>query len=341
MMKLALAGGYGHCNALIKSASKCADVEFVAAARWGDDDPLKFTTLTDIVSHDLPIYDDYRKMLDEVEPDIVGVFMPLYRIAEVSTAAAERGCHIVSEKPLATTLEDLTALREAVAKSKVRIAAHMGMRADPSYLAVRRLIAAGRIGRPVLAGAQKSYPFKKRDDFYKQRRTYGGSIPWQAIHALDFISYCTGEDYTRVAAMHSNRTRSTHPGMEDNGGILLELVGGGHAVIWFDYLRPWSDGVQRKHGDDRLRVAGSEGIVEVVAEGTKVNLMTPTDLQDVPLPPAENLFASFVESVKGTGQCLISPQESFRITEVALKARQAADTGTIIDLTGRSEPITT
>jgi len=332
-MKLALAGGYGHCNALLKSAAACEDVEFVAATRWGAEDPLKFMGLKEIVPADLPIYDDVARMLDEHRPDVVGVFMPLYRIAATARTAAERGCHVVCEKPLATTLEDLEALRGAVRSGGGRLMAYMSMRAQPSYLAVRQLIADGRIGTPVLAAAQKSYPFKQRDDFYKKRQTYGGSIPWQAIHAIDYVSFCTGKDYTRVAAMHSNETRPTHPGMEDNGGILLGLAGGGHAVIWFDYLRPWSEGVQRKHGDDRLRVAGSEGIVEVVEEGEKVRLMTPTDVREVPLPPAADLLGSFVASIRGTDEPLIGLEESFRITEVALRAREAADTGRIIDLT--------
>ena len=64
-----------------------------------------------------------------------------------------------------------------------------------------------RLGRPILALGQKSYPFATRDDFYKTRRTYGGSIPWQAIHALDFLSYCCGKDYARVAAMQSSTAR--------------------------------------------------------------------------------------------------------------------------------------
>jgi len=331
MLKLALAGGYGHCNALVKSALARQDVQFVAAAKWGPEDPTKYMGIEG-VPKDLPLYDDYRTMLDKHQPDIVGVFMPFFRIAETARDSAERSCHLICEKPLATTLEGLSALREAVRRNGVRIAAFMSMRAQPSYQAVRKLIAEGRIGQPILAAAQKSYPFKTRDDFYKRRETYGGSIPWQAIHALDLIAYCTGRDFVRVAAMQSNEAHPTHPGMEDNGGILLELSGGGHAVIWFDYLRPWAEGVQRKHGDDRLRIAGSQGIIEVIEEGTRVQLMTPTNVEDVPLPPEGDLFASFVDSLKGDGEPLITDDESFRVTQVALMARQAADEGRLVEL---------
>jgi predicted dehydrogenase len=258
--------------------------------------------------------------------------MPLFRNAEVSMAAAGAGCHVFSEKPLATTLEDLSALRDAVDRAKVKIAAMFEMRCHGPFQAVRQAIQQGRIGRPILASAQKSYPFGTRDEWYRTRATYGGTIPWQAIHALEYVSYTTGQDYTRVCAMHSNLTQAGYPGFEDNGGVLLGLSGGGHAAITFDYLRPKGPGVQRRHGDDRLRVAGSQGIVEVVDEGTRAVLMSPTAVEELPLPPGRDLFAEFVASIRDGAECIVSPAESFRLTEVALKARDSADTHQIIDL---------
>jgi predicted dehydrogenase len=333
-MKLAIIGSYGHVGSVLGSLQKLPDVELVAAARWGKDDPLGFVGgLPAAAASRLTVHDDYRRMLDEVHPDVVGVFMPLYRNAEASIAAAEHGAHVASEKPLAITLEDLAALRSVVAAAGVRIAALMTMRGEPAYQAIRHVVAGGGIGEPILAYGQKSYPFARRDDFYKQRQTYGGSIPWAAIHALDFVSYCSGKDYSRVWATHSNAAHPSHPGMEDAGGILLDFAGGGHAIISFDYLRPWSEGVRRQWGDERLRIAGSEGLIQLVEPGGRVEFTTPQAVIDVPLPPARDLFAEFVAAVRrGQGDGLITPEESFRVTEVALKAREAADTGQAIDL---------
>lgn len=331
-MKLAMIGSYGHVGSVLDGMGKVPDVQLVAAGRWGPDDPLGFVGAHPAAPADLPVYDDYRRMLDAVRPDVVGVFLPLYRNAEASIAAAEHGAHIVSEKPLATTHEDLSALREAVSRAGVRINALMALRGAAPYQAVRNVVAAGEIGEPILAYGQKSYPFHRRDDYYKKRQTYGGSILWAAIHALDFVSYCAGKDYARVAAMQSNAAHPTHPGMEDAGGILLDFAGGGHAMISFDYLRPWSDGVKRPWGDERLRIAGSEGLVQLVDGAARVELTTATSVRDVPLPAERDLFAEFVASVGGRGEGLITPEESFRITEVALKARDAADTGRVVAL---------
>lgn len=338
-LRLVVIGSYGHVDVVLKDPL-AAGVEVVAAARWGPDDPLsfmgKFPSAPSAPSAPAgpaspAVYDDYREMLGEVDADIAAVFMPLYRNAEASIAAAQAGCHIISEKPLATTLDDLARLREAVASAGVHIAAAFTGRCEAPFQSVRNVVAEGRIGEPVLASAQKSYPFARRDDFYKDRRTYGGSIPWQAIHAIDMVTYCTGKDFSRVAAMASNCAHPSHPAMEDNGGILLEFAAGGHAVIRFDYLRPWGR-QRRRWGDNRLRIAGTQGTVEVVDEGTRVVLATPDATQPVPLSPPRDLLASFAGAVRGRGECVVTGEDSFRITEVALKARQAADTGQVVAL---------
>jgi len=329
-LRLAIIGSYGHVS-VVADNPDAAGVELVAAAKWGPDDPMRFLGKFASTGEHLTVYDDYRKMLEQVQPDVVGVFMPLYRNAEASIAAAKAGCHIISEKPLATSLEDLAALRQAVDEAGVKIAACHTARCEGRFQTIRKVVADGRIGQPILASAQKSYPFAQRDDFYKDRKTYGGSIPWQAIHAIDFVTYCTGRDFVRVAAMNSNCAHPSHPGMEDSGGILFELAGGGHAVINFDYLRPWGR-AERPWGEERLRIAGTEAVVELSPDGDGVVLTTPDATEQVPLSQGRDLLAEFAASIRGERQCVVTPAESLRISEVALKARDAAEAGKIVDL---------
>jgi len=328
-MKLGIIGSRGHLHVVMSALKEMDDVEVVAAARWGKGDPLAFTAEPQYAG--VPIYDDYRVMLDKETADVAAVFVPFAELATAATAAAEHNCHVFMEKPLATTHADLARLREAVYTAGVQAVGCFAMRGKSAYLTIRKAVAAGRIGKVIYATAQKSYPFADRDEFYATRESYGGTIPWVAIHALDYLSWCTGQDYRRVAAVGSNLAHPSRPGLEDAGGILAELTGGGAAVLNFDYFRPWGK-LKRIWGDDRLRIAGTDGIIETKDSGTAVELMTPDATEMLPLEEPVNIFTEFVAGLRGEKEPFISTEDSFRITEVALKARDAQDTGKFIEV---------
>jgi predicted dehydrogenase len=242
----------------------------------------------------------------------------------------------VSEKPLATTWDDFQTLRQSIRETRKSVVALLTTRMSPAFLAARNAVAEGRIGRPIFAFGQKSYPFATRDEYYRTRETYGGSIGWQAVHALDFVSWVAGREYARVAATLSNQAHPTHPGMEDAGGLILDFVGGGHATIAFDYLRPWPGGPDEKRtwGDDRLRIAGDCGVLEVEDEGSRTILLTSEGKDELPPPAPRDLVGEFLDYLAGRrdDEGLVTTAESLRITEVCLRARDAGDTGQFVEL---------
>ncbi len=249
--------------------------------------------------------------------------------AEATVAALDRDIHVVSEKPVATSFDALNRVEEARVRSKARLTAMFGMRFGPSFLTARKAVTDGLIGEPILATGQKSYKFGKRPDFFRERETYGGSIPWVAIHAIDYVRWVTGQDYTHVTALHGNASHPDYPGCEDHGGILYRFGNGGTAVIHLDYLRP--EGAAT-HGDDRLRIAGSEGVLEIVDGGTRTTLLREGEPCDLPLPESINLLADLIAELKGEGTHLIDPYEATYVTRLALMAREAADKGKILSL---------
>ena len=111
--------------------------------------------------------------------------------------------------------------------------------------------------------------------------------------------------------------------MEDAATCLFETDNGGSAVMSFDFLRPSG---APSHGDDRLRLAGENGVIEV--RGTET--LEWIDGDGVHRIPAEKpefgAFADFVLSILDAGHtCRISTQDALRVTEIALLAREAAD----------------
>ena len=97
-----------------------------------------------------------------------------------------------------------------------------------------------------------------------------------------------------------------------------------------DYLRPET---APTHGDDRLRIAGSEGVLELLGAEDRVTLVTASAApRALELPESIDFFADFLAELTGNGEHLIDQEDAFRLTEICLKARDAAETGRWIDI---------
>jgi predicted dehydrogenase len=323
-------GTDGHIGLVLNGIQKIEDAELVSYACSLPGDELASARKHPAFTENTRLFEDFHQMLTESQLDIVGICRPYHLNAEASIAAANLGINIISEKPVATSIEELNELERAVLGNGVRITAMFGMRFLPAFKSAQKAVKEGRIGEPILATAQKSYKFGTRPEFYKRRDTYGGTIPWVAIHAVDYIRWITGLEYTRVGAIQGNLSHPDYPGCEDHGGIMFELSNGGTALVNFDYLRPEA---ASGHGDDRLRVAGSSGVVEITDLGTRAELTNPeSGTTCLELEEECDFLVDFVEEIKGISPHTIRPHEAIQVTRTCLEARRAADLGQIVEL---------
>ena len=93
------------------------------------------------------------------DPDLDAVYIPLpnHLHAEWTIAAARAGKHVLCEKPLAMTAADAQAMVDVCAAEGVRLMEAFMYRLHPSWVAVRELVAAGRIGRLTAVHSWFSY----------------------------------------------------------------------------------------------------------------------------------------------------------------------------------------
>ena len=329
-MKVGLLGTTGHTGMVLGGIPDIEDCELVAVCPAEPGDDISGLQKNKAWTEKTRVYETPLDVLEKAKPDVVGVCMRFPKNAETSCMALERGISVVSEKPLATDLEDLFRLWQTAKHSSGRITAMFAFRFSPDYVAAQRAVEDEKIGQVCLAFGQKSYRWGKRGDYYRRRDTYGGSIPWVAIHAIDYLRWASGREFESVQGMQANLVRTDYPGCEDCGGLLFAMDNGGQAVLTFDYLRPKS---APTHGDDRMRLVGSKGVVEVrAAEGyaeivTNEEEPTPLDLEESP-----HFFVDFVRELRGGNPHRISQEDAFRVTEIALEARRACDEGNVVSL---------
>ncbi|MCX7013309.1 MAG: Gfo/Idh/MocA family oxidoreductase, partial [Candidatus Sumerlaeota bacterium] len=185
------------------------------------------------------------------------------------------------------------------------------------------------VGEVVLVNARKSYQWGKRPDWFGRRETYGGTIGWVGIHALDMIHYTTGQRFVSVAAMQSNLTHLDRPACEDNCALILELANGAHATVSLDYCRP---STAPTHGDDWIRVVGERGALEANGSRETCGLIAEGQApRDVPLAPTPSMYRAFLLSLLGQAEFAIQqPADPFLLTHACLCARDAADSRSIV-----------
>jgi len=325
-----LIGKDGHAYYVLNGIPKVDGARLAAYAKGDSAEDVSWLQKERAFTDQTAIFDSYDEMLEKVHLTVAVVCLPYYRNAGACIAAARRGIHVISEKPVATTEADLDALERAVKESGVRLTAMLAMRLIPAYLCIHRAVAAGTIGEPILATAQKSYKWDERPDFYRRRETYGGSFLWVGIHAVDYVRFATGLEYSHVMGHHGNNAHPDYPGCEDHGAMIFRFENGGTAVIHMDYLRPPK---APTHGDDRLRIAGSDGVIEIKDFGRRVELIAgDQEPRDLDLPESRDFFVDFVAELRGETKHIIGPDEAIRVTRICIKAREAADTGRVIPL---------
>jgi predicted dehydrogenase len=331
LIRIGLIGSDGHRDVLLGSIPHVPNVQWSAYAKAKPDEDASWVPRQFPASRETRVYADYHEMLEKEPLEVVGVCLPLFQNAEASIQAARRGIHVLSEKPAAITPEDLTRLEREVRESGVRYSIMLNMRAMPIFQAARQAVRQGAIGEPILLSSQKSYKWgSSRPWYYGKRETYGGTIPWIGVHAIDYMRWVSGKEYSQVAAFHGNKAHPQTPGCEDYAALLFRLSEGGTATCHLDFLRPET---APTHGDDRLRIAGSEGVLEATEVGNRVNLISSKGaVGDLPLPPAVDFFTTFIAELRGEGAHLLSQADAFAITRICLKARDAADRGQWVTL---------
>ena len=317
MLKVGIIGCAGHYGLALESADKyrSCDIAAVSAPSDGTDD----ASLRIVAARrNIPFYEDWREMLEKERLDIVEVDNRYDRHAAVSAECLEKGCGVYCEKPLATTLDDLEKLRTAWENSRQALGGMFNLRYSGWFLGVKQAIETGEIGRIRLIHGQKSYKFGTRPEFYKHRDQYGGMIPWVGIHALDWCLVLGGRCRS-VSALQSAKDNHGHGEIEMSAVIQMELDDEVFATVSADYYRPAGGA---RHDDDRIRVTGTQGMIEVIDGVAWLENDKPR--RAISLPEPGDAFGEFARAVMA-GKVDSFARDALESTRIALLAREAGD----------------
>ena len=324
-MNVCMIGSRGHHRYVFEGLRRMPDARLIGISTGTPEDSADaLAELCREEQHFPEIFDDYGAMLDQQQPDIVVVCGPFELHARMCIDAFERGLHVFCEKPVALTWNELDALKHAYRNANAHFSAMMGLRYDPAFYTARQAVRNGAVGTVRLLDARKSYRLGQRPAYYGRRATYGGTIPWVGSHAIDWIHWFSGESFETVHAVHASRHNRNNGDLEMSALCHFTLSNQVFASASIDYLRPAN---APTHGDDRVRVAGTEGVIEV--RGGQVFLINASTDGEAMLPATcdRQIFQDFVETIQGRTTNVISVDDIWAVTEACLLARQSADEG--------------
>ena len=211
------------------------------------------------------IYETVGEMLDAEKPDVAVINTVMSENGSYAEMALSRGISVFCEKPVSTTLAGLDRLERVYAAAKKKypslvFCGMFGIDYLPHFETAYRFIQTGGIGEVMLANAQKSYRMGKRAKFYSDREKYGGTIPWVAIHGIEWVIRIAGLKPITATAFGNTACNAGNGTMEASTLCVFGCEKGKMASVSADVMRP---AAAPTHDDDRLRVVGSEGVLEV------------------------------------------------------------------------------
>ncbi|AGA26428.1 Gfo/Idh/MocA family protein [Singulisphaera acidiphila] len=330
-MRLGLIGSTGHWQTYAPALQLVPGLKLVAVAAAGPEETTGAFDHAPGQTVDTNRYDDARKMLDVERLDVVQVCGRCDRIPVWIKLCLERGLPVMAEKPLAMDLPTLKQLYQAARKSSTALVPMHTMRGVSELATVRQAVRDGEIGNPVMSFSQKTYKWgKARPDFYRSRETFPGLAPWVGIHAFDWLYWILGDQFTEVIGREGTTVRPDFPACGSQAAFVMTMRNGGVASLTLDYLRPTA---APSHADERLRIAGTHGVIETALIERKV-ILTTADSPPRPLDlsPQTDIFTQFARSLRGEAPPPLTLPEACRITEIAIKAQEAVDTGRTISL---------
>ena len=213
-------------------------------------------------------YADYEEMIVKEKLDVVHICLPHYLHSPVAVRAMQLGCHVLTEKPMAISMEqaeEMVATAKATGKT---LGVIFQNRYNAGSVLVKNCLESGRLGK--ILSAKCSVTWCRTPEYYTSSdwkgtwdKEGGGAIIDQAIHTIDLMCWFVGYDIAQVDCSIANRVHKGIIEVEDCADGLITFKNGVQASFWcmnyFSYDAPVEIDLICENGS--ARIVAEEGRV--------------------------------------------------------------------------------
>jgi predicted dehydrogenase len=284
-----------------------------------------------------PYTDAAALFKDEDELDFVEICTGADSHRELVALAARRGVDILCQKPAALVRSDFHVMIDVCVAAGVRLMIHENWRFRPWYRAMRAVIDAGSIGRPVrLRIAHRDTRALRPDGFLAQ--PYLTVMPHLILldlgcHLVDTARYLMGEIQTVSATLGRFGTRNVG---EDVAMVAVHFANGALGLLDLNWCAA-PDLARAEWALNETVAEGSAGTLRLLWDGS-LELISPTgvhEIKPVLLPPEGEVYVEgyvatqrhFIEGLLTGSEHETRATDNLRTMEVVWAAYRSAEDG--------------
>ena len=264
-------------------------------------------------------YDDYKEMLVKEKLDFAVSALPTYLHEEVAVFALENNVSILSEKPMALTVESCQKMIDAQKKSDAYLMIGQSLRFCKNTAKIKKLIESGEYGKCYRAEFSRysQTPTWSWNNWILDPKYSGGCIIDMHVHDTDIINYLFGVPKSVRSVMTESKVQreSVFTQYEmDNGMVITSNA---------DWSLP-----QQFPFEERCIICFEKAVVRILDN----NLSIYTDEETIEYRPKENdmllnEMKEFVSCIMEKRASTISTPESvINSIRIALAEAESAET---------------
>lgn len=256
-------------------------------------------------------YENYEEMFAASGCDAVAIVTPDFAHAAIAVKAAEYKKHMLIEKPIATTREDVRSIVDAVERNGVRAMVDLHNRWSPAFNVAHQSLEKGELGVPYNA-------YMRLNDV---KWVATDMLPWAAqssilwflgSHSLDTLRWFFGDEVSRVYSVsREGILKGMGVDTVDTYLTTLEFKNGGVAHMENGWITPNANPCVN---DIKFTILGDKGMISLdVSNHNLIQKYTDSKVTVPDIVVQHRIFGypkGFAfESIRGFVDCILSGDE--------------------------------
>ena len=299
-------------------------------------------------------FTDLDKLVSEMSPLFAVAVMPNNENAEICSRMFEAGVHVLSEKPIGCTAEEVSHVVDEAARANLELGVFYTSRHVPAMRLAQQLMQEGAIGRLTSVEARMvTSQVRFRDPtlwLFDRKRAGGGILSWLGCHYIDLMRFVSGEEVATVSGF-TETLSGEQVDVEDVASVSWRFKSGALGSIQAGYQLALSAGGYREGSYDiYLAFRGTEGSIVWYHDEKPMTLHVESSIDawksdpsrkfefEIPENPAYGgvsgleFVHDFISAAQGNGEPPAAGEDALAVARIVEAAYESSSTGRHVKL---------